>query len=186
MLSHKSASVPVMDPDDIVVFSTPSDMELGLKKEEDEEVEPDAVREELKWMSDIEKTILGWEATARENVIKHGKMKKYYKRIYNVFGGITAALPIAVGFVNAGVGENSRTLMSVLMGCTGVLVGIYERINAGKKAEQYSHYEYQYSQLANEIHSEMIKPRRNRPAADVYLQKILDRVNSIDSGAPDT
>ena len=166
----------VTDPSDIVVFSEP--------REEKPEIAPDIERVELKWLSDIEKVINGWKDKCDENSKAHNKKAAYYKKVYKALGIPSAVLPAVLAVLNSSTGEGYKVLISGLMIVLSVISGVAGFINAGKKYEQHYQYEFMYSELSNEITSEMVKPRRNRPAADVFLQKIVDKYNSVNKGAP--
>jgi hypothetical protein len=67
---------------------------------------------------------------------------------------------------------------------TAVLSTVTTVLNPAKRSEAHINYSCSYSELANEISSELVKPQRFRIAADVYIQKILDRLNALNAHAP--
>jgi hypothetical protein len=67
---------------------------------------------------------------------------------------------------------------------SGLFSGISMFFNFGKKTELHSNYSNKYFELANEIDSELIKPKRFRVACDVYMERTKLRYNSLCKHSP--
>ena len=70
----------------------------------------------------------------------------------------------------------------IVVGSLNIISGY---LNPGGKEEAHKDFESLYNELAVEITSELIKPQKNRQAADVYVQRIMDRFNNLNARAPD-
>ena len=138
-------------------------------------------REELLWESREEELINKWKADCHDKSKCHNVKGKKFKKLHALFSVPAMLVPIMTGSFQPYM--NGLTMTS-LMFLSGILSGVTTFFSFAKKQEQHLLYENLYGKLANEISSEMIKPRRNRIAADVYIQKILSEYNELGGSAP--
>jgi hypothetical protein len=98
----------------------------------------------------------------------------------------SAIIPMALAAASDILGDDWKivTISSlIVMGILNIILGFK---NPGKRAEAHLNFEALYGELAVEITSELVKPREYRQDADVFIQKIMDRYNSLNNRAPQT
>jgi hypothetical protein len=142
-------------------------------------------RKELLWSEKIESVIRGWHDECIKIARVHRTGAKYHTNIFYGIGIPASIFPLMLAALNDALKEEPIVTM-VLLISTGVLTTVNGFLNPGKRAEAHRNYEAMYNELAVEITSELVKPRSYRQDADVFIQRIMDRFNSLNNRAPPT
>lgn len=140
-------------------------------------------RKELLWTEKIEGVIRGWHDECIKIAHVHGKCAKYHTNIFYGIGIPASIFPLMLAALNDTLKEEPIVTI-VLLISTGVLTTVNGFLNPGKRAEAHRNYEAMYNELAVEITCELVKPQSYRQDADVFIQKIMDRFNSLNNRAP--
>jgi hypothetical protein len=143
-------------------------------------------RKELLWTSDIEDVIKSWHSQCLVFANAHSIRGRYHRKVFYVLGIPSAIIPMALAAFGNILEGDLKLISIILLIITGVLNIVNGYLNPGKKSERHLIFESDYSSLAVEITSELVKPQAYRQDADVYLQRILDRYNHLNSLAPST
>jgi hypothetical protein len=143
----------------------------------------DETRKELPWELREEQLLLKWCDDCKKKSIEHDIKGKKNKVKFAIFGIPSILIPIILGGVASIVPCHSLLYSLGMMG-SGLFSGIAMFFNFGKK--EASHFEYmnKFFELANEIESELSKPKRFRIACDVYVEKIKQKYNSLNKQSP--
>jgi hypothetical protein len=140
-------------------------------------------RKELLWESREEDLILGWgtrlKTASKAHELKGKKMKQYYTLV-----SLPAILIPVVASSLSNILQPYPLAMSGAMLTTSIFTGLNGFFNLGARTQLHFEYEYAYNKLANEIDSELCKPKASRIACDLYLCQILSEMNRLDSTAP--
>jgi hypothetical protein len=157
-------------------------LHLQNVKTNKEESEGDCHRVELLWDTKAEELIASWGAESKDTARKHNLAAKKFKYLYALFGLPLTVIPVVTGVVGDAIGPDMQT---TLLLSTAVFAGITQFFNFGAKAQQHFEYQSRYTELANEIDVESIKPKQHRVACDMYMEHCLSIFNKLGSGAPD-
>jgi hypothetical protein len=107
-------------------------------------------------------------------------MKKFY-----IFFSLPAIIiPILVTGLSNYL-QDYPYVVPLAMIFVGITSGVNSFFNFSKKVEQHNLYSDLYSELYSEIHSEMTKPKKNRIASDVFVEKTKNRINFLKQSGPD-
>lgn len=150
------------------------------------ETSDDNNRKELLWTTKIEDVIRDWHSKCVEFSDIHGIRSKYHKKIFYGLGIPAAIIPMTLAAVSDIITDDWRSVMVICLIITGILNIIIGFLNSGKRAEAHLNFEALYSELSIEITSELVKPQSYRQDADVFIQRIMDRFNSLNNRAPQT
>jgi hypothetical protein len=143
----------------------------------------DDQRKELPWEEREEKLLRTWIA----DIVKRSSlrdMKGQRNKIkYAVFGVPTILIPIILGGMSRVIPNHSMGYSLAVM-LSGVLSGVSMFFNFGKKQQEHFDYSNKFFELANEVDSELSKPKRFRVACDVYIERIKQTYNSLVKQSP--
>jgi hypothetical protein len=143
----------------------------------------DPNRKELLWEKREEAILEEWRQRMLNNSTAHGKKGRVMKTRYVVCTVPAIIIPVvASGLSNVMQPYPLATAGTMLT--TSILAGINGFFNFGSKTERHFQFEAAYMVLANEVQKEMCKPKAMRPPCDVYLQKIMSKMNELDASAP--
>jgi hypothetical protein len=158
--------------------------EIQLKiSSRSEDSHDDPNRKELLWEKREEDIMEEWRQRMLNNSTAHGKKGRVMKTRYAACTVPAIIIPVvASGLSNILQPYPLATACSML--ATSILTGINGFFNFGSKTERHFHFEAAYMVLANEVQKEMCKPKAMRPPCDVYLQKIMSKMNELDASAP--
>ena len=143
----------------------------------------DLNRKELLWEEREEKIFEKWLKNCKIKSVKHEKKAKICKIKYGMCSIPSITIPIIVSGLSSSISCDS-TENSILMMVTALFTCINTFFNYGKRQEKHEQYSNKYFELANEIESELSKPKRHRIACDVYLEKIKQKVNNLYATEP--
>ena len=145
-------------------------------------------REEMVWTTKIETIFHHWSFECKESAKKHNQFARRNRCFYHLFGIPSVIIPIVMASVNQVLGdEHESTVIVNSIGylLTGTFTGITTFLNFSSKYEKHFYTEIRYNELYTDIQSLLIKPKRNRIAADVALEQFKLRFEHINEYAPD-
>lgn len=145
------------------------------------------VREEEGWDDRIEKYINGICQSAEDNAKKHEEAGYYFKNRKSWFGLPTTIVPLIMSPVALVLGTGSLyavPVSAVALLISGLSSGIYDFYNLGEQTQNNFNHSYNFTSLAFDIRSEMIKTRQFRQAADVFIARTQMRYDNLVKAAP--
>lgn len=140
-------------------------------------------RRELLWEKREEQLLTLWARQIEQKRSKHYKKGGLYRNLYYVFGIPGTILPLIAASLN-GVLEMAPLTISACLVFSGIISGINTFVNFGKKEQQYFEFSSKYSELGISIEKELSIPKSHRVAADVFLERVQNTLNSINTNAP--
>ena len=141
-------------------------------------------RKELLWENRQERLLLKWSDSCQKTALAHSKCGKKNKAYYRMIGIPSIVIPIVLGGLSPIVECNSL-VNSLLLMVSGLVASVAMFFNFGKKYQEHYTFENKYNMLRNEMAVELSKPKSGRMACDVYLEKIKNNFNNLNSQAPD-
>lgn len=175
------------------LMSIPQLMRESTNGDDDEKVSSpsttnkrDSVRREMLWTSKIESVIGEWHESCISMAKAHGEHAKYHKKVFYSLGIPSAVIPLTIAALNDILKDEYSGITIAFLIATGIITTVNGFLNPSKMAEDHSNFQAMYGELAVEITSELVKPRTYRQDADVFIQRIMDRYNSLNNRAPAT
>jgi len=138
----------------------------------------DPNRRELLWDRREEKIFQEWIKQSKEKVDFHKKKEKLCKMKNIILSVPCIVIPIISSGLSGILPCNSLE-NSILMMIVGILSCCNTFFNYGKKQEKHGIFSNRYFSLITEVESELSKPKRDRIACDVYLEKIKQMYNTL-------
>lgn len=136
----------------------------------------DEHRVEMMWTSRIESLFEQWREDCVHQAQCHNQRAKRKKCNHYLLSLPTIILPLTMGTVNQFFTETESELInSVGYLMTASLTGISTFLNLPSQYQQHYDCEARYGELAVEIESILIKPKKDRVQADVQLESIKNR-----------
>lgn len=170
-----------------VKIESPKSEEINRNNSNSEDTsitsQDDLNRKELLWEKREEKIFFKWLENCRIKSKKHDNKSKLCKIKYGVCSIPSITIPIIVSGLSSTISCDS-TENSILMMITALFTCINTFFNYGKRQEKHEQYSNKYFELANEIESELSKPKRHRIACDVYMEKIKQKYNNLHATEP--
>ena len=148
------------------------------------ETSDDLGRQELLWTNKIEEVLNEWHDNCLRYADVHDKRSKFHKKVFFGIGIPSAVIPMALASASEYMRESYQGLVMLALVFAGILNIINGFLNPGQTSESHSTFNALYNELAVEITSELVKPQKNRVAADVFIQRIMDNYNSLNNRAP--
>ena len=140
-------------------------------------------RTELLWEKRIEEVIYKWRKHCIEQSRKHGIKARTLKRKYQLITIPSILIPVVIsGFSQ--LLQNHPLITSGCMVLVSISSGVSGFLNLGKLTEANFHAEGLYADLALNIEQEICKPKKNRLACDVYLERIRSAISKIYLNSP--
>ena len=154
-------------------------------RSESSESKDDTERKELLWTGKQEQILKEWKAEMIQRSEFHGLKGRKYRKLYNLFGLPSVIIPIVLSALSDTLKkENYDLINALLLLSAGVFAGVNAFLNFGKKFANHIEFENRYDELARRIDKELAKPKKNRLACDVYMEKIQLRYSSLNVRAP--
>lgn len=142
----------------------------------------DPSRLELMWQSREEQQIKSWQQTCMETAEAHKKKSHLLKCMYNALSIPMILLPLVIGSFTIYI-VNPIVMASILLVisfCNGLLIFF----NLGRLIQLHHQFEAEYRELYINIERTLCKPKKNRIACDMYLERISGALTSLDKRAP--
>lgn len=143
----------------------------------------DLYRKELLWEKREEKIFIKWLENCKIKSEKHERKYKICKIKYGICSIPAITIPIVVSSLNSTISCDGLE-NSILMMITALFTCINTFFNFGKRQEKHEQYSNKYFELANEIETELSKPKRHRISCDVYMEKIKQKYNFLHATEP--
>jgi hypothetical protein len=140
-------------------------------------------RTEMMWTERPEKQLATWKKEIDLKSKHHNKVGKKNKKLYIITGIPSIIIPLIIAGLN-GVVDIMPITISILMICSSVISTISSFINFGKKSQVHLEYDSKYDELSLIIELELCKKKIDRIACDVFLERIFNRYNALNSAAP--
>lgn len=145
----------------------------------------DIKRIEMRWHSQQELHLHDIAQQCRDSARVHRRWGRWCKIAFSVLSLPCVVLPLAVGALeNHAARSHMRWFIPASMISVGVLNGINTLLDLGRRSESHFSSEQLYATLRSEIQLVLVKPRRVRVAADVFLERVNQRFCSINDKAP--
>lgn len=172
---------------EVKIESPKSEEEINRNNSNSEDTsitsQDDLNRKELLWEKREEKIFFKWLENCRIKSKKHDNKSKLCKIKYGICSIPSITIPIIVSGLSSSISCDS-TENSILMMITALFTCVNTFFNYGKRQEKHEQYSNKYFELANEIESELSKPKRHRIACDVYMEKIKQKYNNLHATEP--
>ena len=166
-------------PSDVIASG---DFDELLKEESGSKDDPN--RREMLWEPReeqyLKKIILECDSQSR----LHRRKGKLFKKLYMTFGVPSILIPIVLSGITEEI-KHHPLLNSMLLMSAGIISGISGFFNFGRKYQEHFEFENKYSGLSQEIENELTKPKKNRVAVDVYLERVRLKYCNLNNHAPD-
>jgi len=143
----------------------------------------DPARQELLWTNRQEGLFDSWRTLCRNRSQEHQQHAKYNKWKHRALGITMVIVPAVL----SGVTQIYDASWLVAFGFTAssIMSGVQSLFNYGGLYIQHSEFSAKYEDFKREIDAELIKPKANRVACDVYLKSCEMTLNSLTRQAPD-
>lgn len=144
------------------------------------------------WNSEIEDFMNEWKTMCKLKSTLHSKAGYIYKK-KNAHWGLPAMLiPISMAPISIMIGYNScsddlnwqTVFNSTAFLISGIFSGVYSFFKFGEKMEQFFNYSARYYDVFTEIEAELIKERKYRVPADVFIIRIKMLVDNLSKTEP--
>lgn len=145
--------------------------------------EDDIGRQELLWDPKLERILKVWKDECLYKSKEHVIRSKRNKCRYAIFSIPSILIPMIV----TGVGrvlDNDSIVTITLMLTSSIFGGLNTFFNFGKKETLHNEFCNKFLELSDTINVEINKPKRNRIAADVFLEKIKQEYHKLSAAAP--
>lgn len=150
------------------------DIDSDIDSNEESQNSDDKHRREMLWSNKIEYLFEDWAFQSKELSIKHNKAAKHKKCLHRSFGIPAVVIPIVMASINQ-LYEKDEYIATITNSIgyllVGTLTGINTFINYASQYQRHYHSEIRYKELYIDIRSLLIKPRKDRPPADVSITK---------------
>ena len=140
-------------------------------------------RIETLWTDKNEELLKDWMNQSEKAAVKHVTKAKHFKAIYMSLGLLGAILPIVLSGITDILQEHQIILTTMLI-ISGVLNGVVSFINPSKKSELHFIAESKFAELVTKIKRDLSLKKSERPAADMYLENIMNLLNRFNSESP--
>ena len=140
----------------------------------------DPDRRELMWKAPAEALVTRTRNEANEAAIRHERAAKKSRFLYQVFGLPTVLIPLA-GSVAA---QYAPTSVTVAMVCAAMCGAANTYLNFGAKASHHNEFHARWSELSSTIDFEVCRPRADRAACDVFLERLRNRTAALRAAEP--
>ena len=138
-------------------------------------------RVEMQWAKRIEKIIYTWNDDCIHNAAVHKKSSDINKKVFYAINIPAVVLVFIVSAMPSDLVNDNETIFNIILIVAGVLSTINAFLNPGEVSAQHQNFYNSYNELSVEILSELAKPRAHRQEADVFLQRIMDKYNGLNS-----
>jgi hypothetical protein len=140
-------------------------------------------RREVLWEPRLETLCNKWYDDCLARSTQHDVKAKIHKRRFATFALPSIILPLIMsGLSNLLV--DYPLVSSSGMALTAILTGMNTFFNHSKKQIQHFEYSGKFFKLATEIEKEIAKRKKDRIAADVFLERISADYNNLAFNAP--
>ena len=140
-------------------------------------------RREVLWEPRLKKRCNKWRDDCLTRSTQHDTKAKIHKRWFAVFAIPAIILPLIMSGLSNILVDYPHVLSSG-MALTAILTGINTFYNHSKKQIQHFEFSAKFFRLATEIEKELSKRKKDRLAADVFLERVSMDYNNLAFNAP--
>ena len=159
------------------------DIEIDITPQSKGSSKDDPNRKELLWDKREEVIFYEWVKQSKKKVVYHQNKAKSCK-IKNACLSIPAILIPIISSGLSGILPCSSMENSILMMIVGILNCVDTFFDYGRRREKHEVFSNRYFSLINEVESELSKPKKDRVACDLYLEKIKQMFNNLHLNEP--
>lgn len=154
------------------------------KKDRESSSLDDASRKELMWEAREEKLIQGWIEKCFEKSRNHISRCHSFKIRYHFWGGLSVFTPILFGGLIrlSNFKFQLETIGFILSGLTSAINVFFDFNGLRSKHLEYA---CKYEDFAHTMQAELVKPKRNRAACDMFLARCELQLGSLNRSSPD-
>ena len=143
--------------------------------------EPD--RREVLWDVRLEELCKKWKDDCLVRTKRHDLKAKVHKRRFDIFALPAIVLPLIMSGLSNILVEYPLVSSSG-MAITAILTGINTFYNNAKRELQQFEYSAKFFKLSIDVERELAKKKRDRLAADVFLERVSMDYNNLAFNAP--
>jgi len=143
----------------------------------------DIYRTEMKWDNKSEALLSKYSEECKAKSIYNDTQFRKFKKLHQSLSLPSTIVPICI----AGLSDilySNKMLLTSLMLASGIMSGVQATLNYGSKAQKYNSYSGLYSALEGEIEVVLYKHKRDRPAPDMFIERIYQKLSNINANAP--
>lgn len=139
-------------------------------------------RNEALWTDKNEDLLKEWMLDASKDAGEHRRKAKQLRNIYIVLSMLTSTLPVVLsGLTDIIVDDHILTGLLIFSGLMNACASV---INPSRKSEAHFNAETRYYQLSTTIQRDLTLKKRERPAVDIYLERIMNQRSRIKEISP--
>jgi len=150
----------------------------------DSSTSSDIVREEEKWSNKNELYLQQIRDKCTEKSKAHDMSSHKNKKFY-IFASIpTIILPLVLANTTSYIPTDYNYVEPLGLTCIAIINGLKTLFNFSKKTEVHNTFAGKYSEISDDITTQLSRGKRFRIALDVYLERITSSVRILDASAP--
>jgi hypothetical protein len=147
----------------------------------------DSNRKEMLWDERNENFLKDIQRKAIEQANNQLKKAKHKRYLYIFFSIPCIVIPLLLSILNNVVIDKNIMLYvnTISLVINVICSSINTFMNYGKMIEQHCLFKNKFNELYINIQSELMKPKKNRAACDMYIEGIKSQFNSLCNYSPD-
>jgi hypothetical protein len=150
----------------------------------DSSTSSDIAREEEKWSSKNEVYLQQIRDKCTEKSKAHDMSSHKNKKFYIYASIPTIILPLVLANTTSYIPTDYNFVEPLGLTCIAIINGLKTLFNFSKKTEVHNTFAGKYSEIADDITTQLSRGKRFRIALDVYLERITSSVRILDASAP--
>ena len=144
----------------------------------------DIAREEEKWSSKNELYLQQIRDKCSEKSKAHDISSHKNKKFYIYSSIPTIILPLVLANTTSYIPTDYNYIEPLGLTCIAIINGLKTLFNFSKKTEVHNTFAGKYSEIVDDITTQLSRGKRFRIALDVYLERITSSVRILDASAP--
>lgn len=166
--------------------TSPESLDRGVHHTERQSLDRQSLdrldRSEPLWTEKNEELLKEWMLDAGNDADKHRQKAKQLRYIYILLSMLTSTLPVVLsGLTDLIIDDNVFTGLLIFSGVMNACASV---INPSRKSEAHFNAETRYYQLSTTIQRDLTLKKRERPAVDMYLERIMNQRSRIKEISP--
>jgi len=150
----------------------------------DSSTSSDIVREEEKWSNKNELYLQQIRDKCTEKSKAHDMSSHKNKKFYIYASIPTIILPLVLANTTSYIPTDYNFVEPLGLTCIAIINGLKTLFNFSKKTEVHNTFAGKYSEISDDITTQLSRGKRFRIALDVYLERITSSVRILDASAP--
>jgi len=150
----------------------------------DSSTSSDIVREEEKWSNKNELYLQQIRDKCTEKSKAHDMSSHKNKKFYIYASIPTIILPLVLANTTSYIPTDYNYVEPLGLTCIAIINGLKTLFNFSKKTEVHNTFAGKYSEISDDITTQLSRGKRFRIALDVYLERITSSVRILDASAP--